>query len=80
MNHKLIDLLLIVTGTLAFAALVAWALSSANPRDDTDTDVLRSGMRLYTDHGTGCQYLRAGDGLTPRLDSAGKPMCKGGAK
>lgn len=40
----------------------------------------RSGLQPYTDHGTGCQYLRAGSmfggsALTPRLDATGKPMC-----
>lgn len=47
--------------------------------DDTDNTVAgeRSGMRLYTDHATGCQYLAPGvfGGLSPRLDSTGKQIC-----
>lgn len=36
-----------------------------------------SGMSIYTDHGTGCQYLTInGRGLTPRLDANGRPICK----
>ena len=43
--------------------------------DNRDTGV-RSDMTVLTDHGTGCQYLTTGrGGLTPRLDSDGKPMC-----
>lgn len=44
-----------------------------HPYDDTD-DIInkeRSGLSLYIDHLTGCQYLTAGIlqiGLTPRLD------------
>ncbi len=48
-------------------------------RDDTDSKVTndRSGMRLYTDYGTGCQYLRAGmlSSMIPRLDSNGDHVC-----
>ena len=44
--------------------------------DDTDNpNGTRSGMKLYTDYGTGVQYLSVGDGqLIPRLGSDGKPM------
>ena len=51
------------------------------PYDDTD-DVknhTRSGFSLYTDYGTGCQYLRAGifGGLIPRVDGKGNHIgCK----
>jgi hypothetical protein len=54
--------------------------------DDTDPPrgdrffPARSGLVPYTDHGTGCQYLRAGalfggSALTPRLGPDGRPMC-----
>lgn len=44
--------------------------------DATDGDWRhRSGFALYTDHGTGCQYLQVGGALTPRLSAAGAPMC-----
>lgn len=42
-------------------------------KDDTDPiDKGRSGLTLYTDHGTGVQYLSDGNGgLTPRLAADG---------
>lgn len=43
-------------------------------RDDTDGKT-RSGLNLYTDHKTGCQYLGNGSGLTPRMDAQGYQMC-----
>ncbi len=48
-------------------------------RDTTDstTSRKRSGMTLYTDHGTGCQYLKVGmfSNLTPRLNPDGTQKC-----
>lgn len=47
--------------------------------DDTDPpDGSLSGLRVFTDNRTGCQYLKAGSdgGLTPRLDENGRPMCR----
>ncbi|WP_020471552.1 DUF6440 family protein [Zavarzinella formosa] len=46
-------------------------------RDDTDNpNDSRSGMMVYTDHRTGCQYLgTVFGGITPRLDRDGKPVC-----
>lgn len=45
-------------------------------RDSTDTATNRSGMRLYTDAATGCQYLgQPQGGLTPRLDESGRQVC-----
>ncbi|HBZ9863951.1 TPA: hypothetical protein MND73_000646 [Salmonella enterica subsp. houtenae] len=43
-------------------------------RDDTDGKT-RSGLNLYTDHKTGCQYLGNGSGLTPRMDAQGYQVC-----
>ena len=42
--------------------------------DDTDKSFWdRSGMRLFTDYGTGLQYLGGPwGGVTPRLDKKGK--------
>jgi len=34
-----------------------------------------SGMRIFTDAKTGCQYLRVGDSITPRLDRNGHQIC-----
>ena len=48
-------------------------------RDDTDSKVTkkRSGLSLYTDYGTGCQYLKAGlfSKMEPRLDKNGNHIC-----
>lgn len=50
--------------------------------DATDPPDRRSGLSLYTDHGTGCQYVAAGffGELTPRLGADGKPICEPPAK
>lgn len=47
------------------------------PHDNSDPPNGRSGLSIYTDNLTGCQYLRVGilSALTPRLDSEGKPVC-----
>lgn len=46
-------------------------------QDSTDKGFWsRSGMRLYTDAATGCQYLATSFGsLHPRLNSSGQHMC-----
>lgn len=46
-------------------------------KDPTDPPHGRSGLGLYTDSGTGCQYLKAGlfGGITPRLRKDGTPFC-----
>lgn len=45
-------------------------------RDDTDSKDRRSGLCLFTDHGTGIQYLACSpfSGLTPRLGRDGRPL------
>ena len=57
-------------------------LNFARSTDDTDKSRFnRSGMSLYTDHGTGCQYISTQNGmfgkgqLMPRLDKDGKHVC-----
>lgn len=71
--------ILTVGKAIVMAVLILFAvviLDAVLPRDDTDTPTERSGMGLYTDHRTGCQYLGRSLGtLTPRLDAEGKPMC-----
>jgi len=48
--------------------LALWALGRCVPKDDTDPAEGRSGMGLYTDHKTGCQYLaKPFGGLIPRI-------------
>lgn len=47
--------------------------------DDTDNRLTgdRSGMRLRTDAGTGCQYLETSDGaITPRRRADGRQVCR----
>lgn len=45
-------------------------------RDDSDGEE-RSGLRVHTDALTGCQYLATrGGGITPRLDTQGRHICK----
>lgn len=43
-------------------------------KDDTDGEK-RSGMKPMIDAKTGCQYLTANGGITPRLDKTGKQIC-----
>lgn len=60
--------------TFAVIAAVVGLAASDPPRDDTDGPT-RSGMRLLTDFGTGCQYLAAPiGGLTARLGPDGRHM------
>lgn len=61
---------------LAVFILLSQLWSGAG-KDDTDSpDGKRSGLTVYTDHKTGCQYLGTIlGGITPRLDKEGKPIC-----
>jgi hypothetical protein len=67
-----------VSGGGLVVFLVTWLVVShwSTPYDNTDDQLNgeRSGMGLYTDNLTGCQYLSSGflGGITPRLDSDGK--------
>lgn len=71
-----------ILGFLAAVVLLTffaqWAINDARPaRDDSDPPDGHSGMTIYTDHLTGCQYLKkGGSSLTPRLDRDGKQICK----
>jgi hypothetical protein len=65
-------------GLLLLGILLSLAANYAGliPTDATDKGRnTRSGLSLKTDYGTGCQYLVAGDAMTPRLDSQGLPIC-----
>ena len=64
---------------LSLYSVLDW-LTPYDSTDDTENGV--SNMRLYTDHGTGCQYLATGGippftppALTPRLGADGRPLC-----
>lgn len=64
--------------TLILLWLASLLLSPVTvPRDDSDSPSKRSGMSLYIDYGTGCQYLSTPifGSLTPRLDADGKQIC-----
>lgn len=43
-------------------------------RDGTDQPWGRSGLKLYTDHATGVQYVGRGNGVTVRVDASGAPI------
>lgn len=72
------------SGTILLILLIVLVLVPIlSPYDDTDDreNRQRSGMYLFTDHGTGCQYLgRILGGLVPRLDQDGKQVCRAKAK
>lgn len=61
--------------------LLAVLLLRISPFDDTDHSDrrLRSGLSLYVDYRTGCQYIAGSlfGSLTPRLDRNGNHMCSG---
>lgn len=66
-------------GGLVLLAL-GYGLDFITPHDDTDPPGGRSGVRLITDHVTGCQYLVAGwfGTITPRIGADYMHMgCKG---
>jgi hypothetical protein len=69
--HKAVAVALVAYFTIA-------ALGRCTPKDDTDPHDRRSGMRLYRDAMTGCEYLSPGvfGGLTPRLDQHGRHVCR----
>lgn len=74
--------LLAMPALLLVVALLVLAYIPQQGMDDTDDKLTgsRSNLRIMIDHGTKCQYLKVvGGGLTPRLDSAGQPIC-GAAK
>lgn len=73
MKTILLALAWLIAGLLAFGVGDKLA-----PRDDTDPPGGRSGLKVYTDQRTGCQYVATVfSSLTPRLDGAGKQVgCK----
>jgi hypothetical protein len=77
-NIKAIKDLLKWTGAWTVIWLLAAVLLAQNfPlwRDDTDPPWPKmSGMNLMTDHRTGCEYVGAGGGITPRVDGSGRHM------
>lgn len=62
---------------MAFAIGLVAGRAVFTKRDTTDPTNGRSGLTLYRDAETGCEYLKVGllGGATPRLDATGKPKC-----
>lgn len=75
-----------LTKALLWGFGLAMIASVFAPRDDSDppNSLSRSGMTIYVDALTGCEYLARGgffgSALTPRLDKRGQQLCRGGAK
>jgi len=58
-------------------ALFFLVLLAGCAKDDSDPPDGISGMVVYHDHLTGCEYLASGHGgITPRLDANGKQVCR----
>lgn len=76
---RLVITALIVLGSFVITTIVLRSGSSFNwsvSTDETDSMLQRSGMGLFTDYGTGCQYLGSPrGGITPRLGTDGKQIC-----
>ena len=68
--------MLYVIGVVLAAAINATPIG----RDDSDSQRWgsgRSGLKIYHDALSGCEYVGTpGGGLTPRLNSAGQPVCR----
>jgi len=68
--HRIIN---VIVGFSAIYLIVTTLLNFLPiERDDSDGSwPNRSGLSVYTDQLTGCQYLGANGGLTPRISSTG---------
>ncbi|WP_319568247.1 DUF6440 family protein [Cohaesibacter marisflavi] len=61
-------------GTIAFICFIGFV--SPSTKSDDSNGAKKSGMTVYTDYKTGCQYLGTwSGGITPRLDADGKQVC-----
>lgn len=62
---------------IALLCAMFLGLVTSPSHDDTDPPSGHSGMTLYTDQRTGCQYMGTGfGGLTPRMSQDGKQICE----
>ena len=62
---------------VAVVLALLWVFDSDRAFDSTDDleNEVRSGLIIFTDHDTGCEYLgRLISGVTPRLDAEGNHM------
>lgn len=70
------------TAPLLIAVLLATTTLIACGSDDSDPSVGKSGLIIFTDDLTGCQYLarpshnRAPEPLTPRMRPDGHQVCE----
>lgn len=68
-----------VACVLAIAYFLTAAIGKFAPKDDTDPTDSRSGLGLYQDALTGCEYISGGPwpaALTPRLNADGTQVCR----
>lgn len=73
---KVFEYVGIVAAAFIIVISIATLVGEVTPYDSTDPVDGRSGMRLYTDAGTGCQYVGAPSvGLTPRMAADGRQVC-----
>lgn len=66
---------------LLFMICFSASLSYVAPYDDTDNTETneRSGLKLFTDYGTGCQYIAPAFGsIYPRMDGRKHVGCRNG--
>lgn len=62
---------------LILMVIAALTACGKRPEPSPDQEAVSTGLTVYHDRGTGCEYLRAGSGaLTPRLGPDGKQVCK----
>jgi hypothetical protein len=68
---SIINLTALILFAVLFSALLGYGM------DDSDASAWnRSGLKLRTDHLTGCQYFQAPNGgLIQRLDREGRHIC-----
>lgn len=61
---------------VGYLVLYAFGITGRDATDDTQSRQ-RSGLTLYTDYGTGCQYIKGGwfGSTIPRVDKNGKHVC-----
>jgi hypothetical protein len=62
---------------IIFGAIIGKAIANWD-RDDTDVpkgEGRRSGLSLFKDAGTGCEYVGIFGALIPRVDASGNHIC-----